>query len=205
MRYLVITVTIVLCHAFASAGQTLQPEQWDATVKLREAVDLNPDPHVVEINLRAEVAPVDIAPDIRSQLWTYNGGLPGPLIRARRRRSADRALFERVAAADHRPLAWCAGAYSDGRRARRVAGPRDTGGSFTYDFVVPDAGLFWYHPHVMSAAQVGFGLYGALLVEAAKTRCMRRRARDGVQRRRDRQRDARAAGQWRGAGRSART
>jgi FtsP/CotA-like multicopper oxidase with cupredoxin domain len=39
------------------------------------------------------------------------------------------------------------------------------GGSFTYDFIVPDAGLFWYHPHVMSAAQVGFGLYGALLVE----------------------------------------
>src|SRR4029450_3155144 len=39
------------------------------------------------------------------------------------------------------------------------------GESFDYDFVVPDAGLFWYHPHVMSAAQVGFGLYGALLVE----------------------------------------
>ena len=37
--------------------------------------------------------------------------------------------------------------------------------SFTYDFVVPDAGLFWYHPHVMSAAQVGFGLYGPLLVD----------------------------------------
>jgi FtsP/CotA-like multicopper oxidase with cupredoxin domain len=35
------------------------------------------------------------------------------------------------------------------------------GGSFTYDFVVPDAGLFWYHPHIQSAAQVGFGLYGA--------------------------------------------
>ena len=27
------------------------------------------------------------------------------------------------------------------------------------------AGLYWYHPHVMSAAQVGFGLYGALLVD----------------------------------------
>ena len=40
-----------------------------------------------------------------------------------------------------------------------------TGESFTYDFVVRDAGLYWYHPHVMSAAQVGFGLYGALLVE----------------------------------------
>jgi len=39
------------------------------------------------------------------------------------------------------------------------------GDRFTYDFVVRDAGLYWYHPHVMSAAQVGFGLYGALLVE----------------------------------------
>lgn len=39
------------------------------------------------------------------------------------------------------------------------------GESFIYDFVVRDAGLFWYHPHVMSAAQVGFGLYGPLLVD----------------------------------------
>jgi FtsP/CotA-like multicopper oxidase with cupredoxin domain len=43
--------------------------------------------------------------------------------------------------------------------------PVEPGGTFTYDFIVPDAGLFWYHPHVMSAAQVGFGLYGALLVD----------------------------------------
>ena len=39
------------------------------------------------------------------------------------------------------------------------------GESFTYDFVLRDASLYWYHPHVMSAAQVGYGLYGALLVE----------------------------------------
>lgn len=44
------------------------------------------------------------------------------------------------------------------------------GGTFTYDFVVPDAGLFWYHPHVMAAMQVGFGLYGALLVDAPTDR-----------------------------------
>jgi FtsP/CotA-like multicopper oxidase with cupredoxin domain len=39
------------------------------------------------------------------------------------------------------------------------------GQSFTYDFVLPDAGLFWYHPHVQSAMQVGFGLSGPLLVD----------------------------------------
>ncbi len=43
--------------------------------------------------------------------------------------------------------------------------PVHPGDTFTYDFVVPDAGIYWYHPHVMSAAQVGFGLYGAFLVE----------------------------------------
>ena len=39
------------------------------------------------------------------------------------------------------------------------------GGTFTYQFKAVRASLFWYHPHVMSAPQVGFGLYGALLVE----------------------------------------
>jgi FtsP/CotA-like multicopper oxidase with cupredoxin domain len=39
------------------------------------------------------------------------------------------------------------------------------GGGFEYSFVVPDAGLYWYHPHYHSAAQVGNGLYGAILVD----------------------------------------
>jgi FtsP/CotA-like multicopper oxidase with cupredoxin domain len=39
------------------------------------------------------------------------------------------------------------------------------GGSFDYDFRVPDAGLYWYHPHIDSAVQVTEGLYGTLLVE----------------------------------------
>ena len=44
----------------------------------------------------------------------------------------------------------------------------EPGQSFIYDFVLPDAGLYWYHPHMMAAAQVGFGLYGALLVDDPK-------------------------------------
>ena len=55
---------------------------------------------------------------------------------------------------------------------------------------MPDAGLFWYHPHVDSAAQVGYGLSGPLLVEDPKRpigprRPARTRAlRHGRQRRR---------------------
>lgn len=37
--------------------------------------------------------------------------------------------------------------------------------SYTYAFRPPDAGTYWYHPHVKSSEQVGRGLYGALIVE----------------------------------------
>src|SRR5262245_12577510 len=67
--------------AFASP-ETAQPSGWDANVKLSEAVDTNSDPRIVEINLKAEIKTVKVGPGVEGDLWTYNGGLPGPVIRA---------------------------------------------------------------------------------------------------------------------------
>ncbi|PKF81453.1 copper oxidase [Vibrio sp. vnigr-6D03] len=39
------------------------------------------------------------------------------------------------------------------------------GETFTYTFTPPDAGTFWYHPHVNSVVQLGKGLVGAIIVE----------------------------------------
>jgi FtsP/CotA-like multicopper oxidase with cupredoxin domain len=39
------------------------------------------------------------------------------------------------------------------------------GEHFDYDFITPDAGSFWYHPHVASGEQLGRGLVGALIVD----------------------------------------
>ena len=41
----------------------------------------------------------------------------------------------------------------------------DPGGSYIYEFNLPDVGTFWYHPHVKSSEQIGQGLYGPLIVE----------------------------------------
>src|SRR5688572_24714260 len=159
---------LLLLATFATSGlaqaQSLQPAGWDANLKLADAIDTNPDPNIVEITLDARVEPLEIVPGIRTNAWTYNGGLPGPLIRARR---GDRLI---VHFSNNLPQPTTVHWHGvqvpiemDG-----VPGvsqpPVKQGGTFTYDFVVPDAGLFWYHPHVMSAAQVGFGLYGPLLV-----------------------------------------
>lgn len=47
----------------------------------------------------------------------------------------------------------------------RVQKPVPAGGTFTYSFVVKEAGTFWYHPHVRSNEQVEKGLYGMLVVQ----------------------------------------
>ena len=149
----------------AIAAPSLAPADWDAQVKLKEAVDHNPDPRIVEIDIVARVADVDIAPGKRVKAWTYDGGLPGPLIRVH---VGDRLIVHFTNQLPQETTIHWHGVRvpitMDG-----VPGISqdevEQGKSFTYDFTVPDAGLYWYHPHVQSAAQVGFGLYGALLVE----------------------------------------
>jgi FtsP/CotA-like multicopper oxidase with cupredoxin domain len=151
--------------ASAQPAQSLQPASWDSGISLPEAVDRNPDPKIVEIDLIARIAEVDVAPGQRVQAWTYNGSVPGPLIHAH--------LGDRVIVHFTNDLPQPTTIHWHGVRVPiEMDGVPDIsqpemkrGDAFTYDFVVRDAGLYWYHPHVMSAAQVGFGLYGALLVD----------------------------------------
>jgi FtsP/CotA-like multicopper oxidase with cupredoxin domain len=148
-----------------AAGQPLQPADWSTGVSLHEAVDRNPDPRIVEIDLEARLAEVEYAPGRRIEAWTYDGRLPGPLIRVR---VGDRLIVHFTNRLPKPTTVHWHGLrvpiQMDG--VPGASQPEvETGGSFTYDFVVPDAGLFWYHPHVMSATQVGFGLSGPMLVE----------------------------------------
>ncbi|MGE0863347.1 MAG: multicopper oxidase family protein [Vicinamibacterales bacterium] len=164
MTTFILLVLCLLTPAVTSA-QSLAPADWDAGLRLAESVDLNPDPKVVEINLTARLAEVEVAPGKRVQAWTYDGGLPGPLIKTR--------VGDRLIVHFKNELKEPTTVHWHGIRVPiemdgvpGISQPEVTEGeSFTYDFVVRDAGLYWYHPHVMSAAQVGFGLYGALLVE----------------------------------------
>jgi FtsP/CotA-like multicopper oxidase with cupredoxin domain len=44
--------------------------------------------------------------------------------------------------------------------------PVPPGGSFTYTIHFPDAGIYWYHPHVREDIQQDLGLYGNLMVRS---------------------------------------
>jgi FtsP/CotA-like multicopper oxidase with cupredoxin domain len=160
------SAVLLLClfAPIAAAAQSFAPSGWANGVALREPIDRNPDPTIVEIDLTAKLADVQI--DGKTvHAWTYDGGIPGPLIKTR---VGDRLIVHFTNELDQPTTVHWHGVrvsiQMDG--VPEISQPEvKKGESFTYDFVVRDAGLYWYHPHVMSAAQVGFGLYGALLVE----------------------------------------
>ena len=161
----VILLFVCLVFPTTAAAQALAPAGWADGVKLAELPDLNPDPNIVEVNLVAQLADVEVAPGKRVHAWTYNGGLPGPLIRGK---VGDRLIVHFKNELDQETTVHWHGVRvpieMDG--VPEISQPPvKKGETFDYDFVLRDAALYWYHPHVMSAAQVGFGLYGALLVD----------------------------------------
>jgi FtsP/CotA-like multicopper oxidase with cupredoxin domain len=142
-----------------------QPPGWLDELALRPVVDLNPDPNTLELNLEARVSNVELIPGKPTAMWTYDGGVPGPLIRAK---VGDRLIVHfKNSLPEPTTIHWHGlriPAAMDGALSHDQS-PIAPGETFDYDFVLPDAGTFWYHPHVNSATQVGNGLYGPLIVD----------------------------------------
>lgn len=142
-----------------------QPIGWADELALPTAADLDPDPHILEVNLEARLADVELVPGQSTTLWTYDGGMPGPLLRAQ--------VGDRLIVHFKNSLPEPTSVHWHGLRIPNamdgVPGeptpPVAPGATFDYDFVLPDAGTYWYHPHLNSAEQLGNGLFGPLIVD----------------------------------------
>ncbi|GMR12795.1 MAG: hypothetical protein BMS9Abin29_0988 [Gemmatimonadota bacterium] len=99
-------------------------------------------------------------------MYGYNGQYPGPLIRADR----GSTFVVRVTNEIELPSTVHWHGVRIDNRFDGVPGvtqdPIGTGESFTYEVRVPDAGMFWYHPHTREDVQQDLGLYGNLLVSS---------------------------------------
>ncbi len=101
-----------------------------------------------------------------TEVWGYEGAVPGPELRYRQ---GDRL---RVAVTNLLPAGTTVHWHGirlpnamDGVPHLTQPPIAADGGRFEYAFALPDAGTYWYHPHLGSPEQVGRGLYGALVVE----------------------------------------
>ena len=126
----------------------------------------------------------------RRDTWTYGAGIPGPELRLKQ--------GERVRIRVENGLPEDTTVHWHGVRVENAIDgvpdmplpPIKPGESFTYEFVPPDAGTYWFHPHV--GMQLDRGLYGALIVERAR-RDARLRPRGRARARRLARRDRRHA------------
>lgn len=109
-----------------------------------------------------QLLPGDYGP---TTLWGYGGGTPGTEIRVAQGARIQRRLVNGL---DQATSVHWHGIRIDNAMDGVAGLTQDAvapGGSFDYDFTVPDAGTYWYHAHQRSFEQVGRGLYGPLIVE----------------------------------------
>lgn len=137
----------------------------DGFIRLSELEDKNPEDDVVEVSLVASVSPLEIIEGVSHDQFTYNGSVPGPLIRAQRGDTLVVHLKNELPQGT--TIHWHGIRVPNGMdgvpgMTQEVVEP---GEEFRYEFELLDASTFWYHPHFQTLEQVGNGLYGAVLVE----------------------------------------
>jgi FtsP/CotA-like multicopper oxidase with cupredoxin domain len=154
------TVTLVICLSSVGA---LAPAR-SAAAQLPTAVDLNPDPDVFETHLVAMEAQVDLGNGLLATAQTFNGTLPGPELRLK---PGDRVIVHFTNLLPEPSSIHWHGIEGDNASdgTGLTQNPVLTGGTFTYKFIVPRPGIFFYHSHIMPTNPEFKGYYGSLVVE----------------------------------------
>jgi FtsP/CotA-like multicopper oxidase with cupredoxin domain len=148
-----------------SAPNDAAPQPQNGDLSLAELPDEDPRSDVVAVAVTAAPAKLEILRGHTTLLAAYSGHVPGPLVRAKR--------GDRLKVHFENRLADATTLHFHGIRLPNAMDgvpdvtqpPVPEGGSFDYEFELPDAGLYWYHPHCDTVVQMGSGLYGAILVE----------------------------------------
>lgn len=127
--------------------------------------DLSDDPDVVEVELTAAPERLELKPGTETDVFAYNGRVPGPMLEAQ---EGDSVVIHFTNELPEETTVHWHGLHlpfeADGSPFHPVA----PGETFTYAFRVEEgaAGTYWYHPHPhhRTAWQVGKGLYGGIIV-----------------------------------------
>ncbi|MFZ5475901.1 MAG: multicopper oxidase family protein [Myxococcota bacterium] len=149
--------------AVADDGPPPLHEVWG----IAPAEDLDPADGVVEVHLEAGETEVDWVEAGPTTVWAYNGQTPGPLLHARVGDTLRVVLTNTLE--DETTIHWHGLRIPDDQDGVvPMMDPVQPGESFTYEFTLPDAGTFWYHPHVMANEQIERGLQGVIVVDEAE-------------------------------------
>jgi FtsP/CotA-like multicopper oxidase with cupredoxin domain len=118
--------------------------------------------------LIAKEANWEIMPGAALNALTYNGQIPGPVIRVKEGELVRITLQNQLkvpTSLSFHGMALTQGAAGLPRENQGLVPP---GGSFVYQFFAERPGTFWYHPQVPHLDQLPKGMYGAVVVEPTR-------------------------------------
>jgi len=140
---------------------------------------------VVPVRLEVTQATVKVAPNVKMRAWTFNGTVPGPVIRATEGDTIQITLVNADRGTPARKVRVKRKGKWRVKRIRAVPGMRHSvdfhaaeiapdqafrsippGESFTYSFIARRAGVYVYHCGTAPMLQhMGMGMYGAIVVD----------------------------------------
>ncbi len=130
--------------------------------KVSESQDL------IVYDLTAQPTTAELVPGYQTEVLGFNGQIPAPTIRCKQ---GQKVVIRFTNKLDEPTTIHWHGLRipieMDGVPflSQPPIMPNET---FIYEFTPPDAGTFWYHPHMNSVVQLGKGLVGALIVEESE-------------------------------------
>jgi FtsP/CotA-like multicopper oxidase with cupredoxin domain len=157
-------------HAMGTGGGDVDTSLFDPSVFL-ERFDLGtvstlPDGRTLrEYEITALDRPIEVAPGVHFEAWTYNGTVPGPTIRCT---EGDRLRINFSNAGSHPHTIHFHGIHP--AKMDGVFEIVDPGKSFTYEFDARPAGVQLYHCHAAPLKRhIHKGLYGAFIIDPKDT------------------------------------
>ena len=131
-------------------------------------VNISKLPQTVEVNLTAAITRLELQPGVVSEVFAYNGHVPGPTLDVR---EGDHVIVHFKNELGEPTTVHWHGIHLPFESDGSPFHPIKPGESKDYDFIVRrgTAGTYWYHPHPdhRTGFAIGKGLFGAIVVHAA--------------------------------------
>ncbi|MBD0787821.1 multicopper oxidase family protein [Vibrio sp. Y2-5] len=119
--------------------------------------------------LTAEAASAEIVPGYVTTVLGFNSSIPAPTIRCRQGEKVTIRFTNKLE--EPTTIHWHGLRIPIGMDGVPFLSQKPVmpGETFVYEFTPPDAGTFWYHPHMNSVKQLGMGLVGLIVVEETES------------------------------------
>ncbi len=136
---------------------------------VHEDVDRIQPTQIVELhdgdtfNLEAKIVTQEVGNKLVKRL-AYNDQIPGPVLKVEKGAKVTVNFKNSIDMETTLHSHGLRGDWHFDGSAPLAQDPIPVGGTFTYELTFPDAGVYWYHPHIREDYQQGLGLFGNIIV-----------------------------------------